>query len=103
MPWRLIGFILIFAIFLVFITSNLDNKCDISLQFVVFESVPVYLVSFIAFALGMLSAIPYIIALKIKGARAQSGKVGASPKKKLFGKKDVQQEAEIAAPVDENK
>jgi uncharacterized integral membrane protein len=66
MPWRLIGFIIIFAVFLVFIAFNLQNSCDINLIFRVFPEVPVYLTAFSSFILGMLCAIPFIPALKKK-------------------------------------
>jgi uncharacterized integral membrane protein len=96
MPWRLICIIIIFAIFLVFITLNLDNRCDISFHFVVFQDVPIYLTAFFAFVLGLVSSIPYIISVKLK-----SGKHGGekSAKKKLFGKQN--NEAEVLMPADE--
>jgi len=61
MPWRLILFIAIFAVFLVFITFNLDNKCDISFGVVGFESVPVYLTVFTSFFLGLLCTLPFVM------------------------------------------
>jgi uncharacterized integral membrane protein len=66
MPWRLIGFILLFAFCLVFIGFNLDNPCDISFGFFELSGVPVYLIAFSAFVLGMLWAVPYIISLRLK-------------------------------------
>ena len=58
---RLIVFILIFAVFLVFIVLNLDNKCDLSLGFVVLKEIPVFLSSLSSFILGMLITIPLML------------------------------------------
>ncbi|MDR1903537.1 MAG: hypothetical protein LBQ88_14830 [Treponema sp.] len=96
MPWRLICFIIIFAILLVFITLNLDNRCNISFHFVVFQNVPIYLTVFSAFALGMITSIPYIISIKLKKGRKGDGK---SSKKKVLGKQN--NEMDILAPMDE--
>ncbi|MDR2304843.1 MAG: hypothetical protein LBE10_09690 [Treponema sp.] len=82
MPWRLIGFIIIFAIFLVFIAFNLRNNCDINLIFRVFPEVPVYLTAFSSFILGMLCSIPFILGIRKK----EGGKECApeeKPKKKF--------------------
>lgn len=58
MPWRLILFIVIFAVFLAFITFNLENRCDISFGFTEIENVPVFLTVFISFGLGLICALP---------------------------------------------
>jgi len=60
MPWRLIIFIIILALFLTFITFNLANNCDISLGFIEFEDVPVFHIVFISFTLGLLCSIPIV-------------------------------------------
>jgi uncharacterized integral membrane protein len=87
MPWRLIGFIFIFAVFLVFIAFNLGNNCDISFGFRVFRGVPVYLTAFSAFVLGMLAAIPFMLSFGFKKGREQ--------KRKALGRKkrDPKEEA----------
>jgi uncharacterized integral membrane protein len=59
--WRLIAFILIFALFLAFIVFNLENKCDISFGFKTLSEVPVFLTAFTSFALGLLSAVPFVV------------------------------------------
>jgi uncharacterized membrane protein YciS (DUF1049 family) len=63
---RLIGFLLVFAIFLVFIGMNLDNKCDISFGFYTFIEAPVYITAFVSFLIGMICAIPLIAFVKRK-------------------------------------
>jgi uncharacterized integral membrane protein len=64
MPWRLVLFILIFAVFLVFITFNLENRCDINFGFYKFEAVPVFLTVFVSFVLGLFCAFPLVMQLK---------------------------------------
>lgn len=74
MPWKLLVFIAVMAIVLVFIGFNLDNRCDISLVFITFRSVPVVISLLAAYLLGLLSAFFMIL-----GRRGSSRKV-ASPK-----------------------
>ncbi|MDR1444413.1 MAG: hypothetical protein LBI94_06000 [Treponema sp.] len=57
MPWRLIGFVLLGAMFLCFIGFNLENRCDISVGFYTFSQVPVFLTAFSAFVLGLFLAL----------------------------------------------
>jgi len=66
MPWRLILFIVIFAVFLVFITINLDNRCNINIGFTQFEGVPIFLTVFISFFLGLICATPLFLHLSRK-------------------------------------
>ena len=60
MRWRLIQFIVLFAIFLVFIVFNLENKCDISFGFTTFEEVPVFLTVFFSLMIGMICILPFV-------------------------------------------
>jgi len=70
MPWRLILSIVIFAIFLTFITFNLDNRCDVNLGFAKFSNVPVFITIFSSFVLGLLCGLPIAYRLKnsLKGS-----------------------------------
>ena len=61
---RLICFIFIFALFLVFIGLNLNNHCDVNLGFNIYENIPVYITGMVSFFLGMLCTIPILITLK---------------------------------------
>ena len=54
---RLIGFIVLFTIFLIFIVINLENKADISFGFFTAKEVPVYLSVFLSFIAGMVIAL----------------------------------------------
>ncbi|MDR1948503.1 MAG: hypothetical protein LBQ38_03855 [Spirochaetaceae bacterium] len=75
MPWRLIGFVILFAIFLIFIGFNLGNSCDINFVFITVPQVPVYLTAFTSFVLGILWAIPFFASIRRKKAKkdAQRG------------------------------
>ena len=88
---RLIVFIVIFVVFLMFIVLNLNNKCDISLGFKTFSDIPVFISSLFSFILGMLFAVPMIFSLgkkKIKPSGSESSNLPPSGgKKKFLGKK----------------
>ena len=60
MPWRLIKFIIIFAVLLLFIVFNLDNKSDIGFGFAKIRDAPVYLVILLSILAGMLFTLPFI-------------------------------------------
>jgi uncharacterized integral membrane protein len=66
MPWRLIGFIVLFAIFLAFMGFNLENSTTISFVFTQFDQVPVYMIAFASFIFGMICAIPLAISLRAR-------------------------------------
>jgi uncharacterized integral membrane protein len=91
MPWRLIIFILIFALFLVFITFNLENKCDIYFWFhgKGLIDVPVFLTIFVSFSLGLLCALPFAIrGWKVKKEQDVINKKPANHDNKTSGSKD---------------
>jgi hypothetical protein len=67
---RLIGFILIFIVFLTFIVLNLGNSCDISFGFKTIPQVPVFITAFSSFVLGLLVAVPFALTL---GRKKQPG------------------------------
>jgi uncharacterized integral membrane protein len=85
MPWRLIGFVLLGAVFLCFIGFNLDNRCDISVGFFTFSQVPVYLTAFSAFVLGLFLALPLVVSSRFRSRR--KGKTETPPAGKTPGKK----------------
>ena len=68
MPWRLIIFIAIFAVFLVFISFNLENRCDISFGFAKLSEVPVFITIFTSFVLGIFCSLPLIMHIKKRRA-----------------------------------
>jgi uncharacterized integral membrane protein len=88
MPWRLIGFILLLGIFLVFIVFNLDNACPVSFGFRVIPQVPVYLTALFSFVLGLLWTVPSLVSLHFKKAKnRKTGLEGHPPAPKKWGKK----------------
>ena len=94
MPWRFITVIIIFAILLVFITFNLENKCDISFGFIKIEQVPVFLTVFVSFALGLLFMSPFVF-------RAAKARKNPSLKKAKHGDDFPPVEKPAEFPVDE--
>jgi tetrahydrodipicolinate N-succinyltransferase len=97
MPWRLIGFVLIGAVFLCFIGFNLENRCDISFGVFIFRQVPVFLTAFSAFVLGMLLALPLVIPFRGRGRRGKKAETG-----QLSGTKkgEALKTADAGGPVD---
>jgi len=79
MPKRLIQIIIIFAVFLLFIVFNLgdDYKCNIWI-FKTIHDVPVFLIAFFSFVLGMLCAIPFFIGHQIRKKREIEDKKSGS-------------------------
>jgi len=92
MPWRLIQFIVIFAIFLVFTGFNLANKCNISFGFKELTDVPVYLTAFTTFILGMLCALPFIIKVRSKKKKGapENNAEGTGKPPRSRGKKKIE-------------
>jgi len=79
MPWRLIILIVIFGVFLAFITFNLENQCDISFGFAKIPDVPVFVTIFASFAMGLICALPLV--LHIKKRRLEKPDKNIKPKK----------------------
>ena len=71
MPLRLILFILVFAVVILFVTFNLSNKSDISLVLKTIPDVPVFVTVFISFFLGMICALPFVYGAKSKKKEAR--------------------------------
>ena len=93
MPLRLIGFILAFGVFLVFVAFNLGNTCDINFGFTSLKDVPVFLTAFSSFVLGMLCSLPFMLRARLKRKnKAEKGEdtaADAKPKKRWGKKKDA--------------
>jgi uncharacterized integral membrane protein len=105
MPWRLIGFILLFGIFLVFIAFNLDNPCTIDFGFREVQAVPVFFPIFVSFALGMLCTLPFVFGIRKKRKdKAEKGGPVLSPPKpgKKRGRQEDVPELTPLPPAEEN-
>ena len=94
MPWRLIGFILIFGIFLAFVAFNLGNRCDINFGFKTFSDVPVFFTVFTSFALGMLCSLPFMLRSRLKKKNKPIDSSTQKPKKQWGKKKESPAEPE---------
>jgi hypothetical protein len=71
----------------VFISLNLDNKCDINLGFKTAHDIPVYLTVFISSALGLLSSLPFFIKRKKQKPETDSGLI-FEKKNSIWAKRD---------------
>jgi uncharacterized integral membrane protein len=80
MPWRLIVFVIVFAVFMVFIAFNLENKCDISFGFAKIPDVPVFITIFTSFVLGLFCGIPLILHFKKEKEKGKVEKVNKTKK-----------------------
>lgn len=61
MPFRLIGFIVTLVLVALFMGINLDNRCDVSVVFHLFENVPVAMSMLFAFCAGAVSVLPFVL------------------------------------------
>ena len=68
MPWRLIGFLLVLVLVAAFATVNIPNRSDVSFGFYTFEEVPIFLSLLIAFILGTLLMVPFLLRRSKKNA-----------------------------------
>ncbi len=72
MPWKLIFYLVIVGLILVFIGLNLGNTTDISLGFHEFTDVPVFMGLFVAFFFGVAVTIPVAVQSSSRKTRARS-------------------------------
>ena len=84
---RFISTVVIFAILLIFIVLNLNNKCDISFGFKTFEEIPVFLSILVSFAFGLLFSFPFAFSFRRKAKKAPREEPPSQPKKRRWGKK----------------
>ncbi|MDR1986051.1 MAG: hypothetical protein LBP88_03640 [Treponema sp.] len=85
MPLRLLGFIIILVAFLLFITLNLENRCDIRFwinETAILQDVPVYVTAFSAFVAGMLCAFPIMFLVHFKRKKREKDPAGERKKKR---------------------
>ncbi len=94
MPWRLILFAIFLVLLVCFVGVNLNNTCAVSLIFVTYQDVPVYISILIAFALGMLIMIPFTF-----GKRSSRPDSGPAEKSKPVSKKKQASSKTADTPV----
>lgn len=76
MPWRLILFAVFIVLLVAFVGVNLENTCAVSLIFVTYPDVPVYISILISFALGMLIMIPFTFGRKSSRQKPERPETG---------------------------
>ena len=72
MPWKLIFYLILVGLILVFVGLNLGNTADISLGFYEFNEVPVFMGLFVAFFLGVAVTIPVAVQSSSRKTKAKS-------------------------------
>jgi uncharacterized integral membrane protein len=103
MPWRLIGFIAVFAVFLAFTIFNLENKSGVNLGFVRFDDVPVFVTAFCSLIAGMLLSLPSMLGMWLKGKTRKTAakKPGEKQGRKKAGKeKPAKTDSQDGTPED---
>ena len=106
MPGKLLYFIMVMLMLVLFMGFNLSNRCDISVIFHVFKDVPIFLSMLFSFLLGNIAVLPFLISSrhKMKKAEKQAAavyrdveKVALKPeKRRWFGKKKNTEESGAA-------
>lgn len=77
--------IIVGIVFIAFFAGfNLDNKCDVSLVFYTFKSIPVFFTILVSFAVGMLCSLPFALIHRNKKAK----KIKEPKEKKASDKND---------------
>lgn len=92
MPLKMVGFILVLVILVIFVGLNWSNTSNIDLWFnqtLHFDDVPIVLSFLVVFLLGMLSSIPFWLDRSIKKKRKEKSKKKESPKSDKKEKKPV--------------
>lgn len=90
MPWKMIFFLLIVFVIVLFIFFNIDTSSDISFGFVTYHDVPIFISLFLAFTAGVVITIPMI--LLGKGRKKREAK-------KFFSKKQGKKFLKRSYPI----
>lgn len=72
MPWRLVIFLIVLTIVVLFAGFNITNQADISFGFYTLKNVPVFVSLFVAFLLGTFLVLPF--AVRRRKAKAKQEK-----------------------------
>lgn len=96
MPWKLIFYLIVVGLILVFVGLNLGNTTDISLGFMTFEGVPVFMGLFVAFFLGVAVSIPVAVQSSSRKTRERSQRKQERAERKRLRKENRQSGGGIA-------
>ncbi len=94
MRFRLISFVIILSLALIFVGFNLNNRCTLSFVVYTVKDIPVFYPILIAFTVGMLSSFPFVMT-KRKEKQPSKGKRGS--------KQERGEQAEELHPVEGSK
>ncbi len=89
-PWKLVLFLILMTIFVIFAGFNIKNVSDISVGFTTVNDVPIFLSLFIAFLAGAFLTLPFAFGRKRKKEKAEAAK--GKPKPGKPKKEDVENE-----------
>lgn len=101
-PWKLIFFLIILTIVVLFAGFNINNTSDVSFGFKTAKDVPIFISLFIAFLLGNFVMLPFALSRTRKTRKAKKAKKEAKQekmekkelKKALKGKKGSKESLE---------
>lgn len=102
MPWRLILFAIFLVLLVCFVGVNLNNTCAVSLIFVTYQDVPVYISILIAFALGILIMIPFTFGKSARPERTEKVKPAARKASAAKKSADPADEQPVARPINDD-
>ncbi len=91
MPWKLLFYLVLLGVILAFVGLNLGNTTDISLGFIVFEDVPVFMSLFVAFFLGVAVTVPVVMQSSSRKTKERTER--RSDRKRLREEKKAAREA----------
>lgn len=84
MPWRLIRFVFVLLVVVIFAAFNADNRCAVSLIFVSFKDVPVFVTMIASFCVGVFFVLPFTIG---RDSAVRKAKEAAAEVEKLKSQK----------------
>jgi uncharacterized integral membrane protein len=86
-PWKLVLFLILMTLFVVFAGFNIKNVSDISVGFTTITDVPIFLSLFIAFLAGAFLTLPFAF-----GRRRKKEKSAAEKMKKEDIENEIREE-----------
>jgi hypothetical protein len=79
MTWKLIVFLVLFVLALLFTVSNLGNHSDVSIVWIyTLKDVPVFISMFFSLAFGIICMVPFLIRARSKGKKSGLKKAGGA-------------------------
>ncbi len=96
MPWKLLFYLVVLSVVVLFAGVNIRNVSDVSVGFHTFEDIPIFVSLFAAFFLGVLVTLPFTYVKYLrKRAKFPKQKKEKKPRKRRFSRKQL---AETTAP-----